>query len=59
MVKSSNTFLADELGRNRPRPSLTVMDGFRFGIGAMIAVLLITVIVGGLTWAMIVGVRLH
>ena len=59
MVKSSNTFLADELGRNRPRPNLTVMDGFRFGLGAIIAVLLITITVGGLTWALIVGVKLR
>ena len=58
MVKS-DTFLADELGRNSTKAHLTFMDGFRFGIGAIVAMLLGILVTGGIAWGMILGFNLH
>jgi hypothetical protein len=58
MVKQ-DTFLADELGRNRPKAHLTFMDDFRFGIGAIVAILLVSLLTGVITWGLILGLKLH
>ena len=49
--KTDNNFLADAVG-SRDR-NISYTDGFRFGLGFMLAVLFITLILGGLTWAAI------
>jgi hypothetical protein len=46
-----DNFLADAVGPREMR--MTYGDGFRFGLGMMMAVLLVTVVVGALAWAMI------
>jgi hypothetical protein len=46
-----DNFLADAVGPRETR--LTYSDGFRFGLGFMIAMLLVTLVLGGLAWAMI------
>lgn len=42
-----DTFLRDEI--HPSAPGLSVLDGFRFGFGFIIAFLLVALIVGGLT----------
>lgn len=58
MVKQDN-FLADELGRNKLKPHITFMDGFRFGIGSMVGVMLVLLVTAGIAWGIIVGLKLH
>ena len=54
-----DTFLADELGRNRPKAHLTFMDGFRFGIGAIVAMFLVTLLTGSIAGGLVIGLKLH
>jgi len=54
-----DTFLVDELGRNRPKAHLTFMDGFRFGIGAIVAMLLVSLLTGAIAWGLILGLKLQ
>jgi len=58
MVKQ-DTFLADELRRNKPKAHLTFMDGFRFGIGAIVGVLLVSFLTGSIAWGLVLGFKLH
>jgi hypothetical protein len=53
-----DTFLADELGRNRPKAHLTFMDGFRFGVGSIVAILLVSLLTGAIAWSMILVFKL-
>lgn len=60
----SETFLADAVGR-RPGPvgigsrRLTYGDGMRFGIGFIVANLLILSITGGLAWGIMLVLAKH
>ncbi|HVQ44266.1 MAG TPA: hypothetical protein VMT30_04855 [Candidatus Saccharimonadia bacterium] len=56
-TRTRDNFLAEAV---RPRgPRLTYGDGFRLGIGIITAQLLIGLLVGGLTWALMVAFKLH
>jgi hypothetical protein len=46
-----DNFLADAVGAREFR--VTYGDGFRFGLGVVAALLLVTLILGSLTWAVI------
>lgn len=46
-----DNFLADAVGPRTTR--LSYGDGFRFGLGFMVAVLVVTAVLGGLAWAAI------
>lgn len=50
-------FLAQAVGPRERK--ITYMDGFRFGLGFIVANLLILLILGGLTWGLILGLHLH
>ena len=53
----TDNFLADVV---RPRTKhVSYGDGFRFGIGLMIAQLFIGLIVGGIAWALVAAFKLH
>ena len=55
--RTRDNFLADAI---KPRfKRLSYGDGFRFGIGFITAQLFAALIVGGLTWALIVAFKLH
>ena len=56
---SDNTFLADEIKPRKSKGTITYMDGFRFGFGSTIGFLLVALIVGGITAALIVGLHIH
>jgi hypothetical protein len=56
MVKHDN-FLADITQTKKQKVSY--VDGFRFGFGFFIAGLLITVILGLLTWGIILLLHVH
>ncbi len=59
MAKEHSTFLADEMGARKSRAHLTYMDGFRFGVGTMVAFLFITLLLGGLAWGMVALLELR
>ncbi len=44
-------FLAEAVGPREFR--VTYGDGFRFGMGILVAFLLVTLLLGGLTWAIV------
>jgi hypothetical protein len=52
-----DNFLADAVGPRAFR--VTYGDGFRFGLGFAIAIMLITLVLGGLTWAAILWLPWH
>lgn len=53
----SDNFLADVV---RPRTKhVSYGDGFRFGVGLIIAQLLVGLIVAGLAWAIVVAFKLN
>ncbi len=53
----SDNFLSDVV---RPRSKhISYSDGFRFGVGLMVAQLFIGLIVGGLAWAIVAAFKLH
>ncbi len=53
---SRENFLADAVSpRGR---QLTYADGFRFGLGFVVASLLVWLVLGGLTWAVILLLKL-
>lgn len=57
MPKHDN-FLADAINsKDANRVSYT--DGFRFGFGFFVAGLLVTLLVGGLAWGIILAFNLH
>ena len=58
MAKHDN-FLADEIRPKKPRPTITYMDGFRFGLGATIAVLLVVLTIGLVSWGIIAALNIH
>jgi hypothetical protein len=56
-----DNFLANAV---KPTPKskdrhITYADGFRFGFGFFIAGLLISLIVSGLSWGLVVGLHIH
>ncbi len=55
-ARKPDHFLADAVGTRRP-VTLSYRDGFRFGIGFMVAMLLIWTILGGLCWAAVALMR--
>jgi hypothetical protein len=52
-----DNFLADAVKAKDQR--LGYLDGLRFGLGFFMAGLITTVILGGLSWAVIVSLHLH
>jgi hypothetical protein len=58
MVKHDN-FLAEEVHLTKNRPHITYMDGFRFGIGTTIGFLAVCLVLGGLSWGIILAFGLH
>jgi hypothetical protein len=60
-MAKSETFLRDAVRPVKAKPvvNMTYSDGFRFGFGAFIAVLLGLLIVGGIALAMISLLNLH
>jgi gamma-glutamyl phosphate reductase len=60
-MAKSETFLRDAVRPTKAKPvvNLTYTDGFRFGFGAFIAVLLGILIVGGIALAAITLLHLH
>ena len=50
-------FLADAVGPRERK--LTYLDGFRFGLGLVVAHLLILCLVAGLAWGLIMALHLH
>ena len=53
--RQRENFLADAVGSRERK--LTYMDGFRFGLGFIIANLLVILVLGGLTWAAVTLMR--
>ena len=53
MATKSDSFLRDAIHPEKRHQTLTYMDGFRFGFGAVIAILLAALIVGGIAYATI------
>lgn len=54
--KSQDNFLADVVhGRSK---HITYQDGFRFGVGFSIGIILVTIVVGVLAYSLLVGLRL-
>jgi hypothetical protein len=52
-----DNFLADAV---RPKPKhITYADGFRLGVGFLTGIILVTTILAGLTWALIVAFKIH
>ena len=60
-MPKAETFLRDAVRPVKAKPivNMTYMDGFRFGFGAFIAVLLGLLIVGGIALAAISLLHLH
>ena len=56
MPKHDN-FLADAINSKDKRVGYT--DGFRFGFGFFVAGLLVTLLVGGIAWGVILALNLH
>jgi hypothetical protein len=54
-----DNFLADAVKPKAGSKQLGYLDGFRFGFGFCIAALLVALIIGGLTWAVIVLLHLQ
>lgn len=48
-TSTRENFLAEAVGARQRR--LTYMDGFRLGLGFMVAVLFVVLVLGGLIWA--------
>jgi hypothetical protein len=56
-ITKPDNFLADTVNAKRRR--FGYVDGFRFGLGFFVAGLLLTVIVGGLAWALVAYGHVH
>ena len=54
--RQADTFLADAV--RTPTGLIGYRDGFRFGIGFMLANLLLVLVVGGLAWGIILALHL-
>ena len=59
MVKRTDNFLSDDLHRAHPGAHISLMDGFRLGVGAAIGILLVTTIIVVLAYAVVVGLHLR
>jgi hypothetical protein len=58
MAKHDN-FLAEEIHPSKAPVHLSYMDGFRLGIGITVGFLAVCLVLGGLSWALIIGLHLN
>jgi hypothetical protein len=56
-VPKKDNFLKDAIKPPRER-HITYSDGFRFGMGIMMAWLFVAVVVGGIAWALVATLKL-
>ena len=59
MAKKHDNFLADAITAKETKPHISYWDGFRFGVGFFLSGVVMSLILGGLAWAIVAAFHMH